>query len=435
MPKFTQKQIIIIAIGGIIVIGISLFLFTGGAKKQQAQQKVALTVWGTEPRNVFEDLITSYAAFRPNVTITYVPVDASEYESKVANALIAGNGPDVFEIGNRDLPRWESALAPMPTSTFAAEFDLTKLQSYFPDVVASDFVSNGQIYALPLSIDTLAMIYNRDFFNSAGIATPPTTWNDFEADVTKLRVLNAQGQIVRAAAALGGSETSIANAPDILSLLMLQNGTTMTSADFSSAEFASDYGAGNTGLAAFDFYLQFANAASPYYTWNDAMGDATQSFIQGKTAIIFDYQSSLTAIKAKAPFLNIGVAPMPQPSNATIRVDYPRYQGLAASKQGQSLSAWDFILYLTAYTEGENIYLKDTGYPPAQRIAITAAENDPNLAAFAPQALTAQSWHEADSITIGGIFNTAIQSALSGSTSPEQALSIAQSSVSALMQK
>jgi maltose-binding protein MalE len=248
-------------------------------------------------------------------------------------------------------------------------------------------------------------------------------------------VLNSEGQIVRAAAAIGGSETSIADAPDILALLMLQNGTTMTNADFSSAEFANVGMAENTGLAAFNFYLQFADAASPYYTWNDGMGDAIQDFIQGKTAIVFGYQSTLSDIKAKAPFLNVGVATMPQPANATIAVNYPNYGGLAVSKQGNVSSAWDFVLYLTTYTEGENIYVKDTEFPPAQRVAITAAESDPDLAVFAAQALSARSWYEADSVSIDGIFNSAIQSALSGSVSAEQALNVAQSAISELMSK
>ena len=436
MPKkFTQKQIIIAAVGAVCVLGILFLLFSGGGSKKTPQPKITLTVWGTDSHKVFGDLISSYDQYRTNATVKYVPLDPSDYESKVLAALAAGNGPDVFEIGNRDLPKWQSVLAPMPTSTFMAQFDLAKLRSYFPSVVENDFVESGQIYALPLSIDTLAMIYNRDFFDSAGIATPPATWNDFEADVAKLRVLNSEGQIVRAAAAIGGSETSIANAPDILILLMIQNGATMTNADFSSAEFANEGTTGNTGLAAFNFYLQFANAASPYYTWNDGMGDAIQSFVQGKTAIIFGYQSALADIKAKAPFLNVGVAAMPQPKDATIAVNYPNYDGLAVSKQGNVLSAWDFVLYLTTYTEGENIYLKDTGYPPAQRVAVTAAESDPNLAAFASQALSARSWHEADSVGIDGIMNSAIRNALSGSVGPGQALNIAQSAISALMSK
>ena len=433
MPKLAKKQIIIVA-GAIVLVGIIFFLFGSGTKRQ-VQQTITLTAWGTDTQNVFGDLASSYAAYRKGAKITYVQMDPAGYEGKVLSALAAGNGPDVFEINNRDLPKWQSVLAPMPTSTFAAQFDLAKLRSYFPGVVENDFVSDGRIYALPLSIDTMAMIYNRDFFDSAGIATPPATWDDFEADIPKLRVLNAAGQIVRAAAAIGGSEASIANAPDILALLMLQNGTAMTSADLSSAAFANEGSAGNTGLSAFNFYLQFANAASPYFTWNDSMGDATQSFIQGKTAILFGYQSALADIKTKAPFLNIGVAAMPQPKDATIRVDYPNYSGLAVSRQGDVSSAWDFVLYLTTYTEGENIYLRDTGFPPAQRIAITAAQSDPNLAVFASQALSARSWYEADSAKIDGVLNSAIQGALSGSVGAEQALSVAQSAVSALMPK
>jgi multiple sugar transport system substrate-binding protein len=436
MPKkFTQKQIIIIAVGAVLVfVIISLFSLGSGSKKQ-TQQPIVLTVWGTDTQSVFGDLISSYDRYRTTAKVTYTQVDPAGYESKVLAALAAGDGPDVFEISNRDLPKWQSALASMPSSTFAAQFDLAKLRSYFPSVVESDFVSNGQVYALPLSIDTLAMIYNRDFFDSAGIATPPATWNDFETDVKKLRILNAEGQIVRAAAAIGGSEASIADAPDILALLMLQNGTVMTNADFSSAEFANEGMIGNPGLDAFNFYLQFANATSPYYTWNDGVGNALQSFIQGKTAIIFDYQSALADIKAKAPFLNIGVASIPQPADATVAVNYPNYKGLAVSKQADVLSAWDFVLFLTTYTEGENLYLKDTGFPPAQRIAVTAAESNPDLAAFAAQALSARSWHEADSVRIDGILNSAIQSALSGSVSPAQALGVAQSAVSSLMSK
>ena len=363
-------------------------------------------------------------------------VDPAGYENKVLSALAAGKGPDVFEISNRDLPKWQSALAYMPTSTFAAQFDLAKMRSYFPSVVEKDFAVDDQIYALPLYIDTLAMIYNQDFFDSAGIATPPKTWTDFQNDILKLRVLNGQGQIVRAAAALGGSERSISNAPDLVSLFMLQNGTVMTTDGFSSVQFANGNRSSGTGLSAFDFYLQFANAASPYYTWNDGMGDAVQSFIQGKTAIIFDYQSALATIKAKAPFLNVGVAAMPQPKDATIAINYPKYQGLAVSKQGKSLSAaWDFVLYLTTYTEGENIYVEKSGKSPAQRIAIAAAAGNPDLTVFAPQALSARSWHQVDSQKIDAIFNSAIQDTLSGSVNSTQALSIAQSAINALMVK
>ena len=316
--KFTQRQIAIIVIGAIVAIGLGALFIFNGQKKASTAQVFTLSVWGTDDEKAFNDLITYYTQYDPAAKITYTQVDPADYENQLLRAFAAGNGPDVFEIGNRSLPKWQSTLAELPEA-YASQFGTLQLQNDFPSVVQSDFTvpataTTTGVYALPLSIDTLAMVYNKDLFDSAGIATPPTTWDDFEADILKLRSENSTGQIVRAAAALGGSETSISEAPDILSLLMLQNGTQMVSGDLSAATFAG--AETSAGLSAFNFYLQFANAVSPYYTWNDAMGDDVQSFINGNVAIIFGYHDTLNTIKAKSPFMNIGVAAIPQPGGS-----------------------------------------------------------------------------------------------------------------------
>jgi multiple sugar transport system substrate-binding protein len=441
MPKIklTQQQIVIIAIGAVVIIGLGMLFVFSGRKKSSTAQPIILSVWGIDDKKAFNSLITYYTQYNPAAKITYTQINPADYENDLLRAFAEGRGPDVFEIGNRALPKWQSVLAALPEA-YASQFGLLQLKNDFPETVQSDFVNNPTvtstgIYALPLSIDTLAMFYNKDLFDSAGIAVPPATWDDFETDVQKLRVLGAGGQITRAAAALGGSETSISEAPDILSLLMLQEGTQMTSGDFSAATFAGGDST-SAGVSAFNFYLQFANAASPYYTWSDAMGNDIQSFVNKQVAIIFGYHDALGAIRAKAPFMNIGIAPVPQPTGATFPVSYPKYNGLAVYKGSPSVvGAWQFILTLTAYANGEKIYTDMTGNPPALRSAIAADANDPNLSVFASQALKARSWYEIDDAAIDGIFNAAIQNALSGSASVLQALGEAQSSISDLMFK
>jgi len=320
----------------------------------------------------------------------------------------------------------------MPAA-YAPQFGPLQMQNDFPDVVASDFVASGSLYALPFSIDTLALFYNKDLFNSAGITYPPKTWEDFQADILKLRSENAQGQITRAGAALGGSETSMPNAADLVSLLMLQNGTQMVANNLTAATFAEGGPTGD-GQNAFDFYLQFANPSFDYYTWNDGMGTAIDNFAAGKTAMIFGYQSDLAAIKQKAPYLNFGVAAMPQPSNATIAINYPKYQGFAVAKASQqSAAAWFLILYLTTNDSFEKMYVQATGQPPALRQEIQADLDNPALSVFAGQALTAQSWRQPDDQKVNAIFNAAIQEVLGGQADSEKALSEAEAAVSALM--
>jgi ABC-type glycerol-3-phosphate transport system substrate-binding protein len=424
--KFSQKQLIMLAGGGVLVIVIVVVLILNARPTGKAAVAAKLSVWGNEDKKTFYSVVSAY----PYATVSYTQLDPANYDQQILSALAAGTGPDVFEIGDRSVPKRESVIAPMPAAV-EAQFGLLAIKNAFPDVVTQDFVKNGQVYALPLSIDTLAMIYNKDLFNTAGIAIPPATWDKFEADVTKLRVLGPSGELTQAAAAIGGSETSVAHAPDLLALLMLQNGTTMVNQGLTSAQFASNSG-GSAGIAAFNFYLQFANVASPYYAWNDQMGDDADSFAAGKTAVIFAYQSDLAAIQAKAPFLNIGVAPMPQATGASVAVNYPSYDGFVAAKAGQSALAWNFIVYLTASDANEKMYLTATGKPPALRTEIQADVNDPNLSVFAAQALTAKSWYEPDDVQVDSIFNAAIQKVLSGADDSTTALKQAQASVNAL---
>jgi ABC-type glycerol-3-phosphate transport system substrate-binding protein len=428
----TRRQAMIVLAIVVIVIG-GLLLFVLNMRSTKTGIATAnLTIWGTDSPQAFNDMISKYTGpgSGTQATIKYTQITASNYRSQILAAIAAGTGPDIFEIGNRDLPQWQSVLAPLP-ATLAQTFNMTTLGQDFPDVVSKDFVSGGNIYALPLSVDTLAMIYNKDLLNTAGIATLPSTWTQFDADVPLLRKVNAAGQLTQAAVALGGSEASIPDAPDIVFLLMLQNGTPMVSTDGSSVAFAGTGGSsGTAGQSAFDYYLQFANASSPYYTWNDTFGNAEDSFAQGKTAIIFDYASALAAIKAKAPFLNYGVAPMPQPANATVAVNYADYNGLAVNRNSpNALAAWNFIIGLTTNPAYESIYTKDTGLPPALRTSIATDQTDPVMSVFASQALTATSWYEMNSEAIDAAMNTAIQTVLSGAADSTTALQEAQTTI------
>ncbi len=426
MPAtFTKKQIIIVGAGVALVVVVGVLFYLGLRPRPNTGPQIALTVWGTENQELMGGVLGSY----PNGKVTYVQVPAAGYQSKLLAALAAGSGPDVFEVTNRSVPQWRSVIAPMPAA-IAQSFGQLQMSQLFPDVVAEDFTQGGQLFGLPLSIDTLAMVYNKDLFNAAGIAFPPKTWDDFDADAAKLRSVNPQGQITQAAAVIGGSSATVPNAADLLSLLMLQNGAQMTDEARTAATFAT---ANNAGIAAFNFYLQFANAASPYYTWSDNIGKGLDSFVGGKAAIVFLYQSDLAALKQKAPFLNIGVAPMPQPTGATITINYPRYAGFVAAKAGQSAAAWNLILYLGMTDGVEQAYLRATGAPPATRLAIQASASDPALSIFAAQALSARSWYEVNDTQIANILNAAIQSVQVGAADPTKALQQAQTAVSQLM--
>ncbi|MBI4087694.1 MAG: extracellular solute-binding protein [Candidatus Liptonbacteria bacterium] len=438
--KLSQKQIFILA--GIAVVFILIFVVVGLNVRRDSgvREQVSLNFWGTESSAAIEKVIQSYKAFRPNVQVTYKEIDPAKYDGVLVDALAEGAGPDVLYVRNRALPKHMNKLYPI----LPAQLGLAGFRNFFPAVAEQDFVSASgspatgeakQIFALPLYVDTMATIYNKDLFNQAAIVFPPKTWDEFLSIVPRLKTLNESGQIVRAAAAIGGSEQSVDAGVDLLVLLMLQNGTQMTTNNFSSATFASARDDNkNPGLAAFNFYLQFANAGSPRYTWNDAQQNSIDSFANGKTAIVFNYKSAIDKIGGKSPFLNVAVAPMLQPTGSETGVNYPRYWGLAVSKQSKSIGwAWDFALFATTNPDASKLYLDATGHPPALRSLIAQKLDDPDMGVFVRQALTAQSWHEADDEIIDRIINDAITRVLSGKADSEHALRQAQDQASQLM--
>ncbi|MBI2033617.1 MAG: extracellular solute-binding protein [Candidatus Liptonbacteria bacterium] len=427
----SKKQILILGGGGALVLVLIILIFLNLRSSSPQSQAVTLTVWGFEDRNAFDAILQGYKTLRSNVTISYEKIEENNYESVLLNALASGQGPDVFMIRNRALPREKNKLAP----AFPQTFTLLNLQEQFPQVVEQDFVSEGQVYALPLYLDTLALIYNKSVLDQAGIVAPPKTWDEFQKIIPSLRVLSPTGQVLKAGVAIGGSEKTVKNGVDIINLLMLQNGVKMTDDGNTAATFASR-GSGLGGLGAFDFYLQFANAGSPYYTWNESQPNSLESFASGKAAMILGYQKNLTEMRNKNPFLKASIAPVPQPSGSETVVSYADYVGLAASKQSLASNwGWDFIIYATTNLDIQKAYLQTTGHPPALRSFIAEALSKPELGVFAKQALTARSWYQADDVKIKEILNSAILSVITGQAAPDKALRQAEDQVSQLMRR
>ncbi len=430
--NLTKNQVVIIGVVGLVIL-ILILVFFGilpGLKKEDPKTsiKTNLEFWGVfDSLESYNSALAAYKAVYPGITVNYRRfTDAVGYEQVLLDALAAGEGPDIFMMRNQALPRDINKIVPV-TQT---KFSILGLRNLFPQVVESDFVSSGSVYALPLSIDTLALYYNREHLDQAAITSPPSTWEEFEETVPKL-VKKDGDEITRAAAAIGGSLDSMENAPDVLSLLMLQAGTKMVSDDFTRAEFAT-----RRGEDALEFYVKFSDPESEVYTWNDSMKNPVDAFAEGDASMIFGYASMAPRIWAKNPFLNFAISDMLQPEQAEKTIAYPGYWGYAVSRQSKKQNlAWDFILTLTTNKNNAKSYLERINRPPALRSLIGEKSDDPELNVFARQALIARSWHQADPDAVSGIFSDMISSVASGNIKVGDALDKAEREITSLMRR
>ncbi|TSD05212.1 MAG: Uncharacterized protein Athens071412_410 [Parcubacteria group bacterium Athens0714_12] len=431
----------------IIFLGLVTIMFlTSGfgckwteSRIKQTLKPVNLVIWRVwDDEDTFNDILTAYKQIHPNVTFTYKNLRYEEYENELLKAWAKDEGPDIFSIPNAWLRKYQDYIVPLPekitlsykeTSGFLKKevkitqktkksLSLKDLKSNFIDVVYDDAVISDKIYGLPLSVDTLALFYNRDLLNQAQISEAPQNWNQFIEAIKKLTVQDYLGNIIQSGAALGTASNVNRNV-DILSCLMLQTGTKMEDGNKvvfdKHSEIYKDYFPGERAL---EFYTDFANPSKETYTWNEKMPDSLQAFIEGKTAFFFGYSYHLLQIQQQAPKLNFDVTLMPQIESSGYKVNYANYWiETAAKKTKFSNEAWDFIQFAASQEQADK-FLSRAKKPTALRSLIEKQSEDFDLMSFAKQLLSAKSWyHGKDFNAVEEIFKEMINQTLKGELS------------------
>jgi multiple sugar transport system substrate-binding protein len=443
-----------------------VFLITAGSickgtpvEVQRAMRPVTLTYWRVfDDQDSMQAIFSAYQALHPNVSFTYRKFRLEEYEQKLLDAMAEDRGPDLFSIPNTWVKEYQTKILPMPKSitlpyqvvTGAIKKETTielrttptlslrALKTDFIDQIAKDVVSKYQetaaqppedrAFALPLYADTLALFYNRDILNANGIPEPARTWTEFQEHVKKITKVDPQGNIIQAGAALGTAE-NIERAPDILSLLMMQNGTAMTD-EADNATFANippDSALPSPpGEEALGFYTDFASPYKEVYTWNANMPGSLQAFTTGTAAYFFGYSYHIPQIKNLAPKLNFSVAKMPQIEGGQ-EVNFTNYWVETVSRKTKAPNeAWGFLQFM-ARAENAQKYLAKTKKPTALRSLIASQIEDIDLSVFASQVLTAKSWYRGiDAPAMENVFEEMIEQSVAGTKSVREAVDWAQ---------
>lgn len=394
----------------------------GTSPANDPSRPITLNYWRVfEGRDAFGEIIKEYTKKHPNISINYRKIRYEDYREELLNAMAEDRGPDIFSIHNTWMNEYKSKISPMPDQVTISELvtkgtvkkettlekkekntiNLKELENKFIDVVYDDMIirdENGEkkIYGLPFSVDTLAMYYNKDLFNNAGITQPPRYWDrEFQKTVKKLTKQNSKGELIQSGVGMGGGK-NVERASDILSVLMMQNRATMMTEN-RSVLFHTSSGSTdgyNPGMEALRFYTDFANPAKEVYCWNSNLNNSLKMFMEGKLGITFGYSYHLPTIKSEAPKLNFNISSLPQIKNSSREINYANYWTEVVSKKSDEKdAAWDFLMFATQKEQAQK-YLEKTNKPTALRSLIKEQKEDKEIGVFAEQLLTAKSWYK-----------------------------------------
>ncbi|WP_042384440.1 extracellular solute-binding protein [Streptacidiphilus melanogenes] len=112
------------------------------------------------------------------------------YSTKLDTALLSGNAPDALELGNTQTAKYIAAGSFVDLTSVKDKFDNSS--SWLDSLAASGQNGDGtKTYAIPYYAGSRVLIYRKDLFAAAGVTTPPTTLDELQADLAKVKAKNA----------------------------------------------------------------------------------------------------------------------------------------------------------------------------------------------------------------------------------------------------
>ena len=420
-----SKRLMLICLASVFLISTGFGCQGLSSSQQNALKPISLEYWTVhDDVDTIRALIASYRTTHPQINVNVRQLQAAEFYPRLVEALAEDKGPDIISVNNREMRTYLSKLSQMPASVSDVTSYIKKSQlgssetvvntatiplvtplqltNEFVPAVKRDVSVGSNIFGLPISLDTMALFYNKDLLDRAGVPEPPKTWEEFQAAVKKMTKYDkATGNIIQSGAALG-TGNNIPGVDDILMMLFRQSNVQFTSKSTGRVAFnaaPTRVSEPTTAMNVMDFYTDFANSNRDTYAWSDKSPNALDAFVNGSVGFFFGYSYHLPVIKARAPQLNFGVLPMLQ-LNADKPINVASYWIQAVpDKSKHKNEAWGVINFL-AHSKATKLYLDRTGRPTALRTYITAQQVQLDLQPFVAQLLIAENWYHGQNYSV-----------------------------------
>lgn len=376
-PLGGMKKIFAIILGLVLVVGVAFLIIKFGLPYFQKPEEITITYWGLwEPESVMRQVIADWEEENPNIKISYSMQSKLQYRERVQSALARGEGPDIFRYHVTWLPMLKNQLASVPTEVMSS----SQFEASFYPVAANSLRSGTSHLGIPLQIDTLALFYNKDIFQTAG-KTPPTTWDELRRVAIELTTHDEAGRIQTAGVALG-TTNNVEHWSDILGLMMLQNEANLNNP---------------TGLLAEDALTFYTIFNKEDRVWDLTLPNSMLAFANGDLAMYFGFSWDVFEIKNINPDLDFGIIEAPQLTGTNITWASFWVEGVNNGSEHKE-EAWEFLEYLSSKETLTKLYqaqsqLRLFGEPYSRVEMADQARTNPLVAPFVDQAPQAETWY------------------------------------------
>jgi multiple sugar transport system substrate-binding protein len=132
-----------------------------------------------------EELVKQFQEEHDNIKIESNTIQWADFYQRVPAAVQAGKGPDVGAMHLDQLATHAARNIIVPLDDLAEGIGISE-DDYTPEIWAAG-IYNDKRYGIPLDVHSLAMYYNKEHFEKAGITEPPTDEASFMDALDKLK--------------------------------------------------------------------------------------------------------------------------------------------------------------------------------------------------------------------------------------------------------
>lgn len=367
----------------------------------------------------FNQLIADFEAENPEVKIRWTDVPWADMQSKILTAVSANTAPDVVNLNPDFAAQLAGRNAWMPLDD-----RLTPEQQaqYLPKIWEANKV-DGQSFGIPWYLATSIMVSNTDLLEAAGVATPPTTFEEL-ATVAQ-QVKDATGKYAFFVTFVPEDSAEVLQS-------MVQMGVELIDAE-GNAAFNSP-----AGKAAFQYWVDlYQQELLPQEVLTQGHRRGIELYQAGETALLSTGPQFLNTIATNAPTIAAVSSASPQVTGDTGKKNVAVMNLVIPQNTDQPDAALNFALYVTN-PENQLEFAKQANVLPSTAVSLgdsyfTTAADETNPAEKA-RVVSASQMTDAEVLlpTISDIKDlqkimyTNLQSAMLGQSTVDEAIAAAE---------
>jgi len=163
---------------------------------EEQQAKKVVTVWFHEHPpmiTLVKELIVDYEKENPDVQIDFSYFPHADYETALLAGFASGEGPDLFDIGDWNIPAYykKGLIAPIEYESFGFNSMDDLIESWLPGSLQG-YDINGDIYGIPMEFNSFSLFINPDYFKEVGLDPEkdyPKTWDELADIAVKMKIV------------------------------------------------------------------------------------------------------------------------------------------------------------------------------------------------------------------------------------------------------